>query len=191
MLRKTTRDINVDLRYLFRKEIESSGFSFRDILNNFTLFAKTCLFMNNEIRVFEYLHLDRHRMVPISARRFRVLEGFPTRIQPREWQAIMSRLSRVYLEQAYMPWYQSYCVNRFGERTKIKSQNRGILFARCTLQRHFGFKIEDKKSNSGSRRVVLLSLLNRLIDCTAAASLNSLISCTCSARMRHSVIIFI
>jgi hypothetical protein len=36
-----------------------------------------------------------------------------------------------------------------------------------------------------------LSLLNRLIDCTAAASLNSLISCTCSARMRHSVIIFI
>jgi len=180
---------------LFTDEIRScssSSFSFRDIPDNFTLFAKIC-FMNKEIRVFGYLRLDRHRMVPISVRRFRVLEGFPIRIQPRERRPIMSRLSRVYLEQAYVPWYRSYRVNRFGQWWKIedkiaKSWNSVRLLHITASRRHLA-------SNSKIRNQIAdheeSSVLNRLIDCPAAASLDSLVSCTCSARMRHSVIVFI
>jgi len=46
-----------------------------------------------------YLQSDRHR-TPISVKRFRVLEEFPTRTRHAEQRPMTSRLSRVYLQKA-------------------------------------------------------------------------------------------
>jgi len=46
-----------------------------------------------------YLRSDHRRKVPISAKKFRDLEGFPTQIQPTRQRPIKFRLSRAYLQK--------------------------------------------------------------------------------------------